>query len=194
MTARAFSRSVGTAAAIIGAAMLMYVGYVMWPVVTYRSAYSSDVVPGPEVRSALPPPEPVRLVEGESLGELRIERLGLTSPIAEGESDAVLRGGIGHLADTPWIGQAGNVALAGHRDTVFRPLRDIRIGDVIDVQTSERRIRYAVQSTRVVAPDRLDVLDSSPGANTLTLITCFPFAFIGAAPERFVVRAIEIRD
>ena len=181
----------GRAAAVIlvvGAMMLAYVGLVLADALQYRVEYhaSESVV---DHAGALAP-EP--LTEGEAIGEIRIDRLGLSEVIGQGESAAVLRRGVGHLADTAWLGQAGNVVLAGHRDTVFRALRGIQPGDRIDVTTPNRRAQYEVQSTTVVSPDDLDVLNASDG-NTLTLITCFPFGFIGAAPSRFVVKASEIR-
>jgi sortase A len=135
---------------------------------------------------------PAPLIEGAAIGEIHIARLGLSEVIGQGESAAVLRRGVGHLADTAWLGERGNVVLAGHRDTVFRSLRDIQPGDRIDVLAAHALVHYEVQSTVVVSPATLSVLEPSEG-NTLTLITCFPFGFIGAAPERFVVRAREIR-
>ena len=130
-------------------------------------------------------------VAGERLGHIRIERLGLKAAISEGERASVLRRGVGHLPDSAWIGQGGNVALAGHRDTVFRSLRKIQKGDVIEIATAERSVRYRVDKTTVVAPDDLSVLKPS-NRSTLTLITCYPFSFFGSAPDRFIVRAREI--
>lgn len=125
---------------------------------------------------------------GDPIGVLEIPRLRVCEPILEGDGDAELDLGVGHLPDTPMPWEAGNAALAGHRDTVFRPLARIRTGDVIAVTTSAGRYEYTVRETRVVAPDDLSVLqdESHP---SLTLITCYPFSFIGPAPQRFVVRA-----
>ena len=92
------------------------------------------------------------------------------------------------MADTPAPGESGNIALAAHRDTLFRPLRQIRAGDVITVTAGGREVHYEVEWTAVVAPDALEVLEPTE-CRTLTLITCHPFSFVGAAPNRFVVRA-----
>jgi sortase A len=97
---------------------------------------------------------------------------------------------VGHLPDTALPGDAGNVVLAGHRDTFFRPLRRLRTGDVIDIRTREGAFAYLVESASVVTPSDVWVLEPT-GGPTLTLITCYPFSFLGAAPYRFVVRAIR---
>jgi sortase A len=134
-------------------------------------------------------PEPT-LVEGSSIGEIGIPRLRLAAMVAEGDSAAVLQRAVGHLAGTALPGEPGNVVLAGHRDTFFRPLRQVRIGDVISLKTRGGDFEYLVESTAVVPPTAVDVLQATR-ARTLTLITCYPFAFIGAAPDRFIVRARE---
>jgi sortase A len=180
-----FLRVASTVAVAVGLAALLYVGAV---VAHAMSAASAPLTP----RTAAPGGDSRRpFVAGESLGQLRIDRLGLTAAISEGERASVLRRGVGHLADSAWIGQGGNVALAGHRDTVFRSLRKIQTGDVIEIATAERSVRYRVDNTAVVAPDDLTVLEPS-GRSTLTLITCYPFSYFGSAPDRFIVRAREI--
>jgi sortase A len=132
------------------------------------------------------------LIEGAPIGQVRVDRIGMKALVSQGESEAVLRIGAGHLADTSWAGQPGNIVLAGHRDTVFRPLRKIQKGDVIDLSTDSGVSHYRVVSTAVVPPTDLSVLEPTAG-NTLTLVTCYPFTFIGSAPERFVVHAVEVR-
>jgi len=179
--ARAVIRRAGAIAIVIGIAMLSYVAGVLLE----ARAHSHSFRPG---TSAAAP----RLVDGAAIGEVRIERIGMHAVISQGESDAVLRLGAGHLADTPWPGQPGNVVIAGHRDTVFRPLRNVRPGDLVDVTTETTVAHYQVVSARVVSPADLSVLQPSK-ENTLTLITCYPFSFVGRAPERFVVRATEVR-
>jgi sortase A len=136
---------------------------------------------------------PVVLVplEGEAIGRIDIPRLGIGVAIAQGESEAVLRTAVGHLADTALPGDIGNVVLAGHRDTYFRPLKDIRVGDAITIRTRDGAFEYRVESTSIVPPTDLSVLDAT-GGRTLTLITCFPFFYIGSAPDRFIVRARAI--
>ena len=136
-----FLRFASTVAVCLGLAALLYVGVVVGQAMAATSA-------------ALTPVDSRRpFVAGESLGQIRIERLGLTAAIGEGERASVLRRGVGHLPDSAWIGQGGNVALAGHRDTVFRSLRKIQTGDVIEIATAERSVRYRVDKTAVVSPE-----------------------------------------
>jgi sortase A len=130
------------------------------------------------------------LVEGGSIGEIQIPRLGLSATVVQGESPAILQRAVGHLADTALPGEAGNVVLAGHRDTFFRPLKHVRAGDAITLKTRDGDFEYRVESTAVVAPSHVDVLQPT-GGRTLTLITCFPFSYLGSAPDRFIVRARE---
>jgi sortase A len=135
--------------------------------------------------------EPHLLVEGDVIGEIEVPRLGLNAMVAQGDSPATLRRAVGHLTKSALPGEWGNVALAGHRDTFFRPLRDIRLGDEIRFKTRERSFEYRVESIEVVAPTDLRVLKSSTG-HDLTLLTCFPIYYVGPAPKRLVVRAREV--
>ncbi len=131
------------------------------------------------------------LVEGEVIGEIQVPRLGLKAIVVQGDSPANLKRAVGHLSKSALPGEWGNVALAGHRDTFFRTLRDIRLGDEIKFKTRERSFEYLVESIEVVAPTDIRVLESSTG-HDLTLLTCFPFHYVGPAPNRFVVRAREV--
>ncbi len=135
--------------------------------------------------------EPHILTEGDVIGEIQIPRLGLNVIVVQGDSPASLRRAVGHLTKSALPGEWGNVALAGHRDTFFRPLRDIRLGDEIRFMTRERSFHYRVESIEVVAPTDLRVLESSTG-HDLTLLTCFPIYYVGPAPKRLVVRAREV--
>jgi sortase A len=135
--------------------------------------------------------EPHILVEGEVIGEIQVPRLGLKAIVVQGDSPANLKRAVGHLSKSALPGEWGNVALAGHRDTFFRTLRDIRLGDEIKFKTRERSFEYLVESIEVVAPTDIRVLESSTG-HDLTLLTCFPFHYVGPAPNRFVVRAREV--
>jgi sortase A len=135
--------------------------------------------------------EPHILAEGEVIGEIQVPRLGLSVMVVQGDSSASLRHAVGHLAKSPLPGEWGNVALAGHRDTLFRPLRDIQIGDEIRFKTRESSFDYVVESIRVVAPTSIQVLEATSG-HDLTFITCFPFYYIGPAPKRFIVRARQV--
>jgi len=135
--------------------------------------------------------EPRNLVEGDVIGEIQVPRLRLNAMVVQGDSPASLRRAVGHLIKSALPGEWGNVALAGHRDTFFRPLRDIRLGDEIRFKTRERSFKYRVESIEVVAPTDIRVLKSSTG-HDLTLLTCFPIYYIGPAPKRLVVRAREV--
>ncbi|MGB2898823.1 MAG: class D sortase [Candidatus Acidiferrum sp.] len=135
--------------------------------------------------------EPHILTEGDVIGEIEVPRLGLDAIVVQGDSPASLRRAVGHLSKSALPGEWGNVALAGHRDTFFRPLRNIRIGDGIRFKTRERSFEYRVESIEVVAPTDLRVLESSTG-HDLTLLTCFPVYYVGPAPKRLVVRAREV--
>lgn len=140
----------------------------------------------------VPLSEPHLPVMGEVLGQIEIPSLAFRAVILQGDSPEVLRRGVGHLPGTPMPGEWGNIALAGHRDTFFRPLRQIRPGDVITLQTFAQKFEYEVQSTIIVSPADTQVLEPSEGRE-LTLVTCFPFDYVGAAPNRFIVRAIQVR-
>ena len=125
---------------------------------------------------------------GDVLGRMDIPRLGMSVAVLQGTSSRVLRLGIGHIAGTPLPGEDGNIGIAGHRDTFFRGLKDIRKNDEIQIQTARGLSRYEVDWAKVVANDDQGVL--APSTNSaLTLVTCYPFYFVGPAPKRFVVRA-----
>jgi sortase A len=130
------------------------------------------------------------LVVGGAIGEIQIPRLGLAAIVAQGDSSAILQRAVGHLADTALPGESGNVVLAGHRDTFFRPLKHVHVGDAITLKTRGGDFEYRVESTAVVPPSDVRVLQPTSG-RTLTLITCYPFSYLGSAPDRFIVRARE---
>jgi sortase A len=129
--------------------------------------------------------------DGTAIGEIQIPRLNLSVVVVQGESEAILQRAVGHLPRTALPGAEGNVVLAGHRDTFFRPLKDIEAGDSIVMKTRERDVRYVVEWTEVVKPTDVQVLDQA-GGHRLTLITCFPFYYVGSAPSRFIVFAREV--
>lgn len=141
--------------------------------------------PQPDMR----PPEST-LIEGEILGHMEIPRLGVSAAVLQGTASRTLRLGVGHIQGTAIPGTPGNSAIAGHRDTFFRALQDIHDGDEIELKTADTSTRYIVVWARVVGPEDTSVLDST-GESALTLVTCYPFYFIGAAPKRFVVRAYK---
>jgi sortase A len=125
---------------------------------------------------------------GEPLGEIELTRIGVTAMILEGTDDRTLRRAVGHIPGTAMPGQPGNVAIAGHRDTFFRALHNVRQGDEITLMTLDGSYRYRVDSISVVGPEDTHVLDNS-GGDILTLVTCYPFYLVGPAPRRFIVRA-----
>lgn len=131
--------------------------------------------------------------DGILIGELRLARIGLAVMVVEGASARILDRAVGHLAESALPGEPGNVVLVGHRDTFFRPLEHVRSGDAITVSTRDGDVDYLVEWTAVVPADAVHVL-APTGRDTLTLITCFPFSFIGAAPDRFIVRARAVGD
>ena len=122
------------------------------------------------------------------IGRIEIPRLRLSALILEGTGGKALRRGVGHVRRTALPGEADNIGLAAHRDTYFGKLAHVSSGDLILIRTPARTFAYRVDSTLIVAPDRGDLLDGS-GEETLTLVTCYPFHWIGPAPRRFVVRA-----
>jgi sortase A len=125
---------------------------------------------------------------GAVIGRLEAPSIKMSAAVLEGSDDATLRRGAGHIEDTPLPGQAGNVGIAGHRDTVFRPLRNIQVGDALQLTTADSLYRYRISKTLIVGPDDVYVLDPTKEP-TLTLVTCFPFEYVGHAPKRFIVQA-----
>ena len=135
---------------------------------------------------------PLRVGSGLTLvGRLVVPRIGLSAMVADGTSSRVLRLAIGHVPETAAPGSSGNVALVAHRDTFFRRLGDLHRGDLIHVIVPGSQYNYEVVFTSIVRPDETWVLQPATG-QTLTLVTCYPFHFVGAAPNRFVVRARRI--
>ena len=130
---------------------------------------------------------------GTLLARLEAPSVRMTTNVLEGSDDGTLSRGAGHIEDTPFPGQPGNIGIAGHRDTVFRPLRNIKVGDPLAIVTTDREYRYRVSKTLIVGPDDVYVLDPTTHP-TVTLVTCFPFDFIGHAPKRFIVQAELIGD
>jgi sortase A len=191
-------RAARRAAPVLLAAGLLALGYATYVVIDTRLYQASEqrrfeqsrdeaaAAPMPVVAApAAPAP-----ADGSAIGEIQIPRLGLMAMVVQGDSAPILRRAVGHLAETALPGKKGNVVLAGHRDTFFRPLRKVRAGDAITLKTRDGDFDYVVESTSVVSPRAVEVLEPT-GGHTLTLITCFPFYYVGSAPERFIVRARE---
>jgi sortase A len=169
----------------VGLLALGYAAYVVVDAHAYQ-AYEQSKFENISIKEAPPP-----LVEGGVLGEIRVPRLQLKAIVVQGDSHTILRRAVGHIPETALPGTPGNVVLAGHRDTFFRPLRNIRLGDAITLKTADGAFHYLVESTEVVPASAVEVLNPTTG-RTLTLITCFPFDYIGPAPNRYVVRAREL--
>lgn len=176
----------------------------------YRTAYqayenwrfdhetSDRPAPVPTKRVALPAvlPDPDRGVPkspvsgtGWVVGRISIPRLNLSAIVEEGVDEATLSRAVGHIPGTALPGENGNIGIAGHRDTFFRKLKDLEPNDEIDFTTHTGRYRYTVDSLTVVEPSDTSVLESK-GKKILTIVTCFPFHYIGAAPRRFIVHAV----
>ena len=119
---------------------------------------------------------------------LSISRLRVRVPVFEGTDDLALNRGVGWIAGTARPGEAGNVGLAGHRDGFFRGLKDIAVGDTVELTTPGERSTYVVDQLEIVSPERVEVLRPR-GVPSLTLVTCYPFYFVGDAPQRFIVHA-----
>jgi len=122
------------------------------------------------------------------LALLRIPSIHLEVPIFDGTDELTLNRGIGRIEGTAGIRQNGNIGLAGHRDGFFRGLKDIQQGDVVELVLSDKTKQYVVAETQVVTPDDVEVLEPT-ATPTLTLVTCFPFYYVGSAPKRFIVTA-----
>jgi sortase A len=143
----------------------------------------------PGGNAAIPPQPPAPAApEGSVIGRIEIPRVGVSALVLEGVAGSTLRRGVGHIPGTALPRRLGNVGLAGHRDSVFRGLKDIRKGDLVTFEILEGTYRYEVDWAQVVDPQDAGVLAAS-GRAELTLVTCYPFYFVGAAPERFIVRA-----
>jgi len=151
---------------------------------------TQTVLPGTTTSSPAPVPAPAR---GTWIARLEVPSVTLATTVLEGTDDGTLSRGSGHIEDTPFPGQTGNVGIAGHRDTVFRPLRHIHLGDEMKLTTADRVYHYKISKTLIVTPDDVYVLDPT-AQPTLTLVTCYPFDFIGHAPRRFIVQAALVSD
>ena len=178
--AHSLARHLDRALIVAGCSCLAWVGWAWLDAASFQRQAASAVIPLPEVE--------VEVEEGTVVGRLWIPRVGIGVAIAEGVSEGVLRRTVGHVPGTALPGSPGNVVLAGHRDTFFRSLESIRAGDAIYIENGAGVDIYLVDWFRVVAPSEVALLGSTPEP-ALTLVTCYPFRFVGSAPSRFVVRA-----
>lgn len=177
---------------LAGISALTYAGYAYASACMFQRSESISF--DDSFNHTQPPDAPVVdhiVLEGGVIGRIEIGRLGLSAIVVEGDSPSLLRRAVGHVPKTAMPGDSGNIALTAHRDTFFRPLRKIQKGDVITLATIGGQYQYAVESTAIVSPSATEVLQSS-GKPELTLITCYPFYYVGPAPSRFVVHAYKI--
>jgi sortase A len=200
---------------VLFALALVLLGYVSWVHLESAYVYShferavADLAPPPQRAASAPsappsgpvspPASPSRLATTVAmpdsrgfLGVLEVPRLGFSTVIFEGVEEKTLRRSVGHIPGTAFPGGKGNVGIAGHRDRFFRPLRELRSDDLILVRTPQAYYAYNVDSFRVVSPEETGILESS-GKGQLTLVTCYPFFYLGPAPERFVVFARQVK-
>jgi sortase A len=187
----------------LGVAVLVYAGgtaayagiyqrYQSWK---FERARVSAIVQTLEQEAAVPKVGKSAIVEqaavlgeGDVVGKLEVPRIGIAVVVLQGIGNHTLNVGAGHVPGTPLPGADGNVAIAAHRDTFFRKLEGIVVGDSIQFATVRRTYDYVVDSTEIVDPQDTRVMESRARPE-LTLITCYPFYFVGAAPKRFVVHA-----
>ena len=179
---------------IIGLLALSYVGFALLDARLYQAEQARRFERAlKETNLARAESPAIAVSEGSPLGRIEISAVGLTVMVLEGTDEGTLRRAVGHIRGTPLPGQRGNVALAGHRDTFFRGLRKIRVNDEITLTTLSGSYRYRVDSTKVVKPEETEVLEDY-GDDILTLVTCYPFNFVGSAPSRFIVRAHRVLE
>jgi sortase A len=158
---------------------------------TLDHVIAESEAPGGSTPEPAPPPPPPPPPPGSVIGSLDIPRLEFSGVVIEGDDDTSLDRGIGHLPDTPLPWENGNSAYAGHRDTIFRPLKHIEVGDEMRLRTAHGEFIYRVEKTSIVKPTDVSVLDPTD-ESTLTLITCYPFNYVGHAPKRFIVQAAKV--
>jgi sortase A len=180
--------------ALLGLACLAWVGteYVQQAQFQREQAQKLEqALNAPKPAPPAPAPKRERLARQALVGRLEIPRVKLSAIVAEGDDDATLKKAIGHLPDTvlPW--ESGNSGLAAHRDTFFRPLRHVKIGDEVRLTSPRGVFTYRVSDTFITTPTDVGILKPH-GRDELTLVTCYPFDFVGDAPQRYIVRAERV--
>jgi sortase A len=177
---------------VVGLVSLGYFAYVVTESYLYQALENRELdailASGPAPTVHVPGPRPA---PGSTIGRIEIPRLGVSAIIRAGSDARTLRLAVGHIPGTAFPGESGNIGLAGHRDTFFRRLRDIRVDDEIRIVTPEETYAFRVERTNVVRPRDTWVLNETP-TPALTLVTCYPFTYVGSAPDRFIVRAGQL--
>ena len=198
MTGKAVLRSIEWGLFAVGAALAVWCAVTLYeieytkrmPVPPPPPLTITQTLPGDEgaTRESPPPPSVSAPAPGAWLARLEAPSVQMTATVLEGSDDATLKRGAGHIEETPLPGQQGNIGIAGHRDTIFRPLRRVQVGDPLDLTTRDRVYHFRITTTSIVGPKDVHVLEPTAEA-TLTLVTCYPFEFLGHAPRRFIVQA-----
>jgi LPXTG-site transpeptidase (sortase) family protein len=169
--------------------------YARLPVPDARPAEAGRRLPGESPDDALGTSGTIvrNLERGAWVARLEAPAVDLKATVLEGSDDHTLRRAAGHIEGTPLPGEPGNIGIAGHRDTTFYPLRKLETGDRLSLTTASRIFEYEVRETWIVEPDDVHVLDPTTRP-AITLVTCYPFNFVGNAPQRFIVRAELISE
>jgi sortase A len=177
---------------LCGVLLLGYCGYALLDAWKFQRRESRDLdrMLRDRQRTASAPAVAAAADDG-LIGRIEIPRLLLSVIVVEGVDKATLLRAVGHIPGTALPGRSGNVGLAGHRDTFFRSLKDVKIKDEVQISTLQGNFKYEVESLRVVEPENVGVLAAS-GKNVLTLVTCYPFYYFGPAPQRWIVRARQV--
>jgi sortase A len=184
---------------VIGFVLLSYYGYVSAETYLYQAYENRELdrilasAPPAAVTAPGTPARRVAPANGEPLGRIEIPRLEVAAIVRAGSDARTLQLAVGHIPGTALPGERGNMGLAGHRDTFFRRLEHIKPDDAIRVVTPDGHFTYRVERTVVVEPEDVWVL-APTDEDTLTLVTCYPFTFVGSAPQRFIVRATLLAD
>jgi sortase A len=191
MRVRGWPLWIGSALLLGGAAALGWYGWICHEASVAQRQARRWVETKPPAPPAAPRARLPKLHRGEAVAELEIPRLRVSVMVFEGDDAGILKIGAGHVPGTGLPARGGNIAIAAHRDTFFRPLRFIRPGDSIALRTPAGISRFAVRDVEIVPPSDTKVLAAAPGRD-LTLVTCYPFFYIGHAPKRFIVHARRI--
>jgi sortase A len=170
---------------VVGVSLLGYVGFVLLDAQHFQEVESL------RLESHITPVSLSLADSGGLIGRMEIPRLGISTIVMDGTSNATLRHALGHITGTALPGSPGNIGISGHRDTFFRPLRHVETNDIIVFTTTTATYRYRVLNTEIVSPDDVAVLNPTT-AETLTLVTCYPFYYLGPAPQRFIVHGERV--
>ena len=177
---------------LFGSALAIWCGLTVAEASYFRGLPAPDahraVLPGDGEGLTIRPSRYPPIRPGDWIARLDAPTVHLAATILEGSDEATLALGAGHIEGTALPGEIGNIGIAGHRDTTFRAVRNLALGDPLIVTAQDRVLEFQITSTTIVDPEDVYVLDAT-SSTTLTLVTCYPFSFIGHAPKRFIVKA-----